>query len=70
MCAAMPHADDELQSLLIAHTVLIYDLHVFVEERNLAVGWARECLQRLPPNNELATVSSRRTPAAYGRAKG
>ncbi len=39
--ASMPHTDDELQALLVLHTLLVCDLHVDVEERDLAVGRAR-----------------------------
>ncbi len=54
MCAAVSHTDDELQALLIVHIVLVCDLHMLVEKRYLAFGWARECLQLVSPNHELS----------------
>ncbi len=54
MCAAASHTDDELQALVVVHTVLVCKLHVVVEKGDLAVGWARECLQSFPPNHELS----------------
>lgn len=42
MCTAMPHADDELESFLVVHPVLIRDLHVVIEKGDLAVRRARE----------------------------
>ena len=54
MCTAMPHADDELQSLLVVHAVLVRDLHVVVEKRDLTVSWARERFKPLPSDHELS----------------
>lgn len=49
MGAAMPHADDELQSLPVVHAVLVRDLHMLIKERDLT----GEGFQPLSADHEL-----------------